>query len=73
VASGRPPVVGGGVGVPVDRSIAVRKAVALEFSTRRWSRLASSEADVESSPRDGRGACTLGIEYGSMPGYLGDA
>jgi hypothetical protein len=69
VATGRPPAVGG-VGVPVDRSIAIRKAVPLEASTRRWSRLASSEADDESSPRDGRGAGTLGIEYGSMPGHL---
>jgi hypothetical protein len=50
--------------------MAVRKAVALEFSTRRWSRRASSEAVDESSPRVGRWAGTLGIEYGSIPSYL---
>jgi hypothetical protein len=66
VATDRPLPVDG-VAVPVDRSIAVRKAAALEFSTRRWSRLASSDAEDESSPRDGRAEGTLGIENGSMP------
>jgi hypothetical protein len=50
--------------------MADRKAVAREVSTRRWSRLASSEADDESSPCVGGRAERLGIEYGSMPGHL---